>query len=101
MSEEKEPFSCVFWIFQPLAGGTSGKGRKWPLSADFQEGRLSAPGNWGRPRKGSDFFSRDFMGSVGIKNPCFFGGFPWLFSKKQGKEGQGFDQILPDSMEPG
>ena len=25
------------------------------------------------------FFSRDFRGSVGIKNPCFFGGFPCLF----------------------
>ena len=24
-----------------------------------------------------------------IKNPCFFGGFPCLFLKKQGKEGQG------------
>ena len=35
------------------------------------------------------FFSRDFRGSVGIKNPCFFGGFPCLFPKKQGKEGQG------------
>ena len=34
-------------------------------------------------------FSRDFRGSVGIKNPCFFGGFPCLFPKKQGKEGQG------------
>ena len=28
------------------------------------------------------FFSRDFRGSVGIKNPCFFGGFPCLFPKK-------------------
>ena len=35
------------------------------------------------------FFSRDFRGSVGITNPCFFGGFPCLFPKKQGKEGQG------------
>ena len=35
------------------------------------------------------FFSRDFRGSVGIKNPCFFCGFPCLFPKKQGKEGQG------------
>ena len=35
------------------------------------------------------FFSRDFRGSVGIKNPCFFGGFPCRFPKKQGKEGQG------------
>ena len=34
--------------------------------------------------------SRDFRGSVGIQNPCFFGGFPCLFPKKQGKEGQGF-----------
>ena len=34
-------------------------------------------------------FSRDFRGSVGIKNPCFFGGFPCHFPKKQGKEGQG------------
>ena len=36
------------------------------------------------------FFSRDFRGSAGIKNPCFFGGFPCNFPKKQGKEGQGF-----------
>ena len=35
------------------------------------------------------FFSRDFRGSVGIKNPCFFGGFPCRLPKKQGKEGQG------------
>ena len=35
------------------------------------------------------FFSRDFRGSVGTKKPCFFGGFPCLFPKKQGKEGQG------------
>ena len=28
------------------------------------------------------FFSRDFRGSVGIKNPCFFGCFPCLFPKK-------------------
>ena len=35
------------------------------------------------------FFSMDFRGSVGIKNPCFFGGFPCLFPKNQGKEGQG------------
>ena len=33
-------------------------------------------------------FSRDFGGSVGIKNPCFFGGFPCLFfsKKKKNKE---------------
>ena len=31
------------------------------------------------------FFSRDFRGSVRIKNPCFFGGFPCLSPKKQGK----------------
>ena len=35
------------------------------------------------------FLSRDFKGSVGIKNPCFIGGFPWRSPKKQGKEGQG------------
>ena len=35
------------------------------------------------------FFSRDFRGSVGIRNPCSFGGFPCHFPKKQGKEGQG------------
>ena len=36
------------------------------------------------------FPSRDFKGSVGIKNPCFFGGFPcFLLKKKQEKEGQG------------
>ena len=39
------------------------------------------------------FFSRDFRGSVGIKNPCFFGGFPCLFPKKQGKEGQGIGEF--------
>ena len=35
------------------------------------------------------FFSRDSRGSAGIKNPCFFGGFPCLFPKNKGKEGQG------------
>ena len=29
------------------------------------------------------FFSRDFRGSAGIKNPCFFGGSPCRFPKKQ------------------
>ena len=29
------------------------------------------------------FFSRDFRGSVAIKNPCFFGGFPCLFQKNK------------------
>ena len=36
------------------------------------------------------FFSRDFRGSVGIKNPCFFGGFPCLFKKKTRKGRTGF-----------
>ena len=40
------------------------------------------------------FFSRDFGGSVGIKKPCFFGGFPCLFPKNQGKEGQGLVNLL-------
>ena len=35
------------------------------------------------------FFPRDFRGSLGIKNPCFLGGFPCRFPKKQGKEDQG------------
>ena len=35
------------------------------------------------------FFSKDFRGSAGIRNPCFSGSFPCLFPKKQGKEGQG------------
>ena len=35
------------------------------------------------------FFSRDFGGSVGIKNPCFFWWFSLPFPRKQGKEGQG------------
>ena len=35
------------------------------------------------------FFPRDFGGSLGIKNPCFFGGLPCRFPKKQGKEDQG------------
>ena len=39
------------------------------------------------------FFSRDFSGSVGIKNPCFLGGFPGHFPKKQGKEGQGYGVV--------
>ena len=29
------------------------------------------------------FFSREFRGSAGIKNPCFFGGFPCHFPKKK------------------
>ena len=38
------------------------------------------------------FFSLDFRGSVGIKDPGFFGGFSCLFSKKKtrkGRTGQG------------
>ena len=35
------------------------------------------------------FFPKDFRGSLGIKNPCFFGGFPCRVPKKQGKEDQG------------
>ena len=39
------------------------------------------------------FFSRDFRGPVGIKNPRLFGWFfSCLFPKKQGKEGQGRQQ---------
>ena len=35
-------------------------------------------------------FSKDFRGSVGINNPCFFKGFSLPFCpSKQGKEGQG------------
>ena len=30
--------------------------------------------------------SRDFGGSVGTKNPCFFGGFPCCFPKKKEKK---------------
>ena len=37
------------------------------------------------------FFSREFRGSVGRKSPCFFGGFPCHFPKRQGKEAQGSD----------
>ena len=40
------------------------------------------------------FFSRDFRGSAGIKNPCFFGGFPGNFPKKQGKERQGCSRTV-------
>ena len=36
------------------------------------------------------FFSRDFRGSVGIKNPCFFGGFPCLFQKNKERK----DRVL-------
>ena len=46
------------------------------------------------------FFSRDFRGSVGIKIlSVFFGGFPRVFPKKQGKEGQGYDWTIgvPDN----
>ena len=35
------------------------------------------------------FFPRNFKGSKERKNPCFFGGFPCLFPKTQGKEDQG------------
>ena len=41
------------------------------------------------------FFSRDFRGSVGIKNPCFFGGFPCLFSKKKKKTRKGRTGYFP------
>ena len=41
------------------------------------------------------FFPRNFRGSEERKNPCFFGGFPCLFPKKQGKEDQGFS-IFPN-----
>ena len=34
-------------------------------------------------------FPKNFRGSEERKNPCFFGGFPCLFLKKQGKEDQG------------
>ena len=43
------------------------------------------------------FFSRDFRGLVGIKNPCFFGGFPCRFPKKKGKEGQGISLFQTSS----
>ena len=36
------------------------------------------------------FFSRDFRGSVGITNPCFFAGFPCRFPKKTRKGRTGF-----------
>ena len=32
---------------------------------------------------------------MGLKNPCFFVGFPCLFPKKQGKEGQGYSAEAP------
>ena len=32
---------------------------------------------------------KDFRGSASIGNPCFFGGFPCRFPKRQGKEDQG------------
>ena len=35
------------------------------------------------------FFPKDFRGSLGKKNPCFFGGFDCFLPKKQGKEDQG------------
>ena len=35
------------------------------------------------------FFPRDFRGRLRIKNPCFLGGFPCRFPKKQGREDQG------------
>ena len=33
------------------------------------------------------FFPKDFRGSLGKKNPCFFGGFPCFLPKKQGPLG--------------
>ena len=35
------------------------------------------------------FSSRDFRGSVGIKNPCSVSGFPCIFPKKQGRKDRG------------
>ena len=44
-------------------------------------------------------FSRDFRGSVGIKNPCFLGGFPCLFLKKKKKTRKGrTGLILSDTL---
>ena len=45
----------------------------------------------GAKKSTQTFFAQSFSfrGSIGTKNPCFFGGFPCLFPKKQGKEGQG------------
>ena len=40
-------------------------------------------------RKVSFSLSKYFRGLLGMKNPCFFVGFPCLLQKKQGKEGQG------------
>ena len=34
-------------------------------------------------------FPKDFRGSASTRNPCFFGGFPCCFPKRQGKEDQG------------
>ena len=44
------------------------------------------------------FFSKDFRGSVETQNPCFFGVFPCLFPKKQGKEDQGSDGLGAASL---
>ena len=35
------------------------------------------------------FFPKDSRGSASRRNPCFFGGFPCCFPKRQGKEDQG------------
>ena len=40
------------------------------------------------------FFPKDFWGSASRRNPCFFGGFPCCFRKRQGKEDQGGRSFL-------
>ena len=44
--------------------------------------------------------SKDFRGSEETENPCFFGGFPCLFPKKQGEEDQGGSLLLEKSCGP-
>ena len=48
------------------------------------------------------FFSRDFRGSVAIKNPCFFGGFSLLFPKKnkERKDREGGSAAVCDPNPP-
>ena len=40
------------------------------------------------------FFSRDFRGSAGIRNPCCFGGFPCRFPKKNKERKDRVLQVL-------
>ena len=47
------------------------------------------------------FFPKDFEGSASKRHPCFFGGFPCRFPKRQGKDNQGssvFETVLSETV---